>query len=95
MYEAFIADIPSGYQIDHLCRNRRCCNPWHLEAVPPRVNILRGTSPSAGYVTRTHCANDHAWDEVSTYIRPDTGARQCRTCNIERAKVARQAVSNA
>ena len=33
--------IPSGYDIDHLCHNRRCCNPKHLEAVSHSDNMRR------------------------------------------------------
>lgn len=42
MYEYFIADIPAGLDVDHLCHNRACCNPWHLEPVTRRVNANRG-----------------------------------------------------
>jgi hypothetical protein len=41
-YEMLRADIPEGLQLDHLCRNRGCVNPWHLEPVTNRVNTLRG-----------------------------------------------------
>lgn len=41
-YERYIGPIPDGYVIDHLCRNRRCCNPAHLEPVTSRENIRRG-----------------------------------------------------
>lgn len=40
-YELFVGPIPSGYDIDHVCRNRRCVNPAHLEAVPGDVNRSR------------------------------------------------------
>lgn len=41
-YELFVGPIPDGYELDHLCRNRGCVNPAHLEAVTHRVNVLRG-----------------------------------------------------
>ena len=40
-YEKWVGQIPSGLQIDHLCRNRRCVNPEHLEAVTGRENVRR------------------------------------------------------
>jgi HNH endonuclease len=36
--------IPAGLELDHLCRNRACCNPWHLETVTRSENVLRGLS---------------------------------------------------
>lgn len=41
-YRAFKGEIPKGLCIDHLCRNRKCVNPDHLEAVTQKVNINRG-----------------------------------------------------
>ncbi len=40
-YEFFRAEIPDGLVIDHLCENRACVNPWHLDPVPPLVNLIR------------------------------------------------------
>lgn len=42
IYTAVFGDIPEGLVIDHLCRNRKCCNIKHLEAVSQRDNIFRG-----------------------------------------------------
>lgn len=40
-YELLIGPIPPGLQIDHLCRNKLCCNPWHLEPVTAQENRRR------------------------------------------------------
>src|SRR5690554_52868 len=47
-YSALVGAIPDGAQLDHLCRNRACVNPEHLEPVPPRTNVLRGESGRCG-----------------------------------------------
>jgi hypothetical protein len=80
-YSYFIDDIPEGLHIDHLCRNRACVNPWHLEPVPMRVNVLRGTAPSAVNAAKTHCKRGHEFDESNT-IRIPAG-RECRACRRE------------
>jgi hypothetical protein len=82
-YELVKGPIPEGLHLDHLCRVVRCCNPAHLEAVPAKVNALRGISPAAENAKKTHCSNGHPFEGQSLYLRPDTGGRQCLVCKHE------------
>lgn len=74
-YEQLIGPIPSGMQIDHLCRNLKCVNPAHLEAVTKQENQRRGIK---GVMT-TRCPKGHVYDETNTYVYE--GRRHCRACN--------------
>ncbi len=79
-YELLVGPIPDGLELDHLCRVRHCVNPAHLEPVTRRENVLRGQAPSAYQARQTCCIRGHLFNAENTYIRPDNGARQCRTC---------------
>jgi hypothetical protein len=70
---------PAGLELDHLCRNRACVNPLHLEPVTRSVNILRGDSHIAAQMQQTHCIHGHAFTPENT-IRRANGGRKCRTC---------------
>ncbi|HEV2928117.1 MAG TPA: HNH endonuclease signature motif containing protein, partial [Propionibacteriaceae bacterium] len=65
-YELSVGSIPDGLQIDHLCRNKPCVNPTHLEAVTQRENLLRGDTVPARNAARTHCANGHEFTPENT-----------------------------
>jgi hypothetical protein len=82
-YELLRAEIPDGLQIDHLCRNPACVNPWHLEPVTPRVNTLRNSSPIAHQASRDSCPNDHEYTPENLRITP-SGQRVCRICERNR-----------
>ena len=82
-YEAVRGPVPVGLTLDHLCRNRECVNPDHLEPVTNRENILRGESPAAKHARQSHCLNGHSFDSANTYRWH--GQRICRACNRERS----------
>lgn len=78
-YRLAHGSIPEGMQLDHLCRNRACLNPKHLEVVTARENTMRSDALTAKFAVATHCIHGHPFDLVNTYFRP-SGGRSCRTC---------------
>lgn len=86
MFENWYGDVPEGAQLDHVCRNHRCCNPEHLEPVTQAENIARGMSPGAVAVRSNRCRRGHAFTPENTYTKPSTGHRMCRTCRREHWK---------
>lgn len=70
-------EVPKGCSdvvVDHLCRNRACVRPDHLEIVTPKINGHRGLS-----APRTHCRRGHEFTPDNTTYNPQ-GTRKCRTC---------------
>lgn len=82
-YTDIIGAVPQGMQLDHLCRERRCVNPAHLEPVTQRENILRGASIVAQQAKRTHCKYGHPLSQVKNQ-------RLCRTCVREKDRRSRE-----
>ncbi len=85
VYELLVGEIPEGLQIDHLCRNRSCVNPDHLEPVTAKENIRRGIGIGVGVGIsnsrrkKTHCKNDHLLKSPNL-LKRSGGERMCRVC---------------
>ena len=77
-YEMFICPIPTGTEIDHLCRVTFCVNPQHLEAVTHADNVRRGVAGDE-QKAKTHCPSGHEYTSENTYTF--RCMRYCRTCH--------------
>ncbi len=77
-YEEHRGPIPTGLDLDHLCRVRCCVNPWHLEPVTNAENTRRGLA-GINMRSKTHCPKGHPYSEGNTYLSK-TNRRHCKTC---------------
>jgi HNH endonuclease len=86
-YELYVGPIPEGMTLDHLCRNRMCVRPDHLEPVSNTVNVLRGMSPFAINARATHCVHGHEFTADNILRHPSRpNGRKCLACSIARDK---------
>lgn len=72
-YEWQFGPVPQGFVLDHLCRNRACVNPFHLEVVTPEENSHRGV------LARPACHKGHLFTPANTHL-DRRGRRVCREC---------------
>ncbi|MBL7487050.1 HNH endonuclease [Frankia sp. AgW1.1] len=91
VYEAVNGPMPrknaDGKRIvsDHLCRNRPCANPDHIEPVTDAVNVMRGVSFAPANAEKTHCSRGHEYTPENT-AADHKGHRVCRKCRRGRGR---------
>lgn len=80
LWEYINGPVPDGLELDHLCMNKACCRPSHLEAVTGDENKHRW---SESVRARKVCAAGHEFTEANTYVHPVRGTKRCRRCRAD------------
>jgi HNH endonuclease len=80
-YELIVGPVPPKHDLHHVCENRGCCNPAHLEPLTRKEHMEIHLA--------TRCRRGHAYTEGNTYVRP-SGGRECRICMAERQRNRRR-----
>jgi len=78
-YTFIRGEIPHDKVIDHLCKNKSCVNPYHMELVSHVENVMRGNSPHARNARKTHCPSGHPYSGDNLRIDKN-GWRRCAKC---------------
>lgn len=85
-YILYRGSVPDGLDVDHLCRNRLCVNPNHLEIVTRSINLKRGLEARG-------CKNGHPFSiETFSEVRRSDGRieRRCILCHRIRNRRAKR-----
>lgn len=92
IWEMLVGPIPDGLELDHLCRNRKCVNPDHLELVTRLENMRRGYAPTMVASRLGICKRGHVLTMETTYANPSKkqpNARTCSACQRDRKNARR------
>lgn len=79
-YVLLAGPVPTGLHLDHLCRNKLCVNPDHLEPVTQAENNRRACA------VKTHCPQGHEYSSDNLVWRQSRQTRECKQCNRDRAR---------
>lgn len=85
-YELTVGPVASGLVLNHICRNRKCVNPKHLEQISNRKNILIGEGAGAKNARKVKCKHGHDFSKKNTYSAPGSSYRSCRKCMVVRTQ---------
>ena len=78
IYELFFGNIPEKMVTDHLCKNPKCVNPYHIDIVTNKDNVLRGIGITSKNKSKTHCPQGHELNGNNLYKYKNS--RHCREC---------------
>lgn len=86
VWQFFRGEVADKMTLDHLCRNRCCVNPQHLEPVTLRENLRRGFGSPAINARRTHCKQGHLLSGENLFYTKGGKERHCKICNRKNAR---------
>lgn len=89
VYEGLVGPIQPELTIDHLCKNKLCCNPVHLEQVTLTENLRRSNNASSVNRRKTHCIRGHELSGENLKMN-NAGERRCRKCKVMTNKLFEQ-----